>query len=142
MKTLFKVSGVMLLQSCDSLHFSQSRFCGRQVIHSSSSSCQISKLTMRKQKASDKRTRRAQRGQTLEAPLVSSSDLRSSPVGKAWKYKSLDMPSPANVGYGGRGRSRKRSQVYNNLSSYHSHFLDLITEEFLAEVSQSNSNLV
>lgn len=104
------------------------------MIHNSPS-CQLSQLTMRKQKASDKRTRRSQRGQVLESPLVSSSDLRS--VGKAWNYKSLDIPSPTNVGYSGRGRSRKRSQVYNNLSSYHSHFLDLITEEFLSEVSQS-----
>jgi hypothetical protein len=134
MKTFVLVSGVVFFQSCESLHLSQSRFCGRPVIHNSPS-CQLSQLTMRKQKASDKRTRRSQRGQVLESPLVSSSDLRS--VGKAWNYKSLDIPSPTNVGYSGRGRSRKRSQVYNNLSSYHSHFLDLITEEFLSEVSQS-----
>ena len=72
----------------------------------------------------------------MEPPLDAQSDLRSSPVGKAWKYKAVDMLPANNVGYSGRGRSRKRSQVYNNLSSYHSHFLDLITQEFVAEVSQ------
>ena len=135
MKSLLLLSASLtLLTSCQSLSLSQkTSFGGRHVLHNDPFH-QCSLLTMRKQKASDKRTRRSQRGEVLESDLSSKSNLRSSPIGKAWQYKSVDMRSPSNtVGYG-RGRSRKRSQVYNNLSSYHSHFLDLITQEFLAEV--------
>ena len=133
MKSLFLLCSLSLLLSCRSLSLSQTRFYGRAVFHSDPCH-QFSPLTMRKQKASDKRTRRSQRGEVLESDLSSASNLRSSPIGKAWRYKAVDMrPNANNAGYG-RGRSRKRSQVYNNLSSYHSHFLDLITQEFLAEV--------
>jgi len=36
---------------------------------------------------------------------------------------------------GGRGRSRKRSALYNSLAMYHNHFLELLTQEYKAEVS-------
>ena len=112
---------------------------------------------MRKQKASDKRTARMQRGQidnpdvTFTPPPLSSSSsatqiLNSSPKTKnQWKNKKIELRA-AGVGgsvsagaqqqqTGGRGRARKRLKLYNSLASYHSTFLDLISEEYQMEVS-------
>ena len=109
---------------------------------------------MRKQKASDKRTARMQRGQidnpdvTFTPPPLSSSSsatqiLKSSPKTKnQWKNKKIELRA-AGVSAGaqqqqktgGRGRARKRFKLYNSLASYHSTFLELISEEYQMEVS-------
>ena len=95
-------------------------------------------LTMRKQKASDRRTRRMQRGEdtVVDAqPIQSAMQLISSPMESAgWQHKKLHSKSPQRH-TAGRGRSRKRSNLYNSLSSYHGHFLSLLTSEYRAEVS-------
>ena len=39
------------------------------------------------------------------------------------------------IAAGGRGRARKRLKLYNSLASYHSTFLELISEEYQMEVS-------
>ena len=98
-------------------------------------------LTMRKQKASDKRTRRMQRGSediTQEAILASlRQTITSSPMDLAeWNYKKKGV-TPIKEKTGGRGRSRKRATLYNSLSSYHSKFLKLLTAEYKAEVRYS-----
>eukprot|EP00554_Chaetoceros_debilis_P015028 CAMPEP_0194114400 /NCGR_PEP_ID=MMETSP0150-20130528/19997_1 /TAXON_ID=122233 /ORGANISM="Chaetoceros debilis, Strain MM31A-1" /LENGTH=959 /DNA_ID=CAMNT_0038804591 /DNA_START=208 /DNA_END=3087 /DNA_ORIENTATION=- len=101
-------------------------------------------MTMRKQKASDKRTRRMQRNQVLENenPLEIRPGMSpTTPMDNgAWKHKRVTRSSLVNAGTAtdvtpnrGRGRSRKRSAVYSNLSSYHTQFLELLTAEFLAE---------
>ena len=105
-------------------------------------------LTMRKQKASDKRTTRLQRGGRGESDVMTSasenlssfSSLVTPTMKSSWTHKSVSS-SPVKNTFGnpnndnrGRGRSRKRSQYYSSLSSYHTHFLNLITAEFIAEV--------
>jgi hypothetical protein len=42
---------------------------------------------------------------------------------------------------GGRGRSRKRSTLYNSLAFYHNKFLTLLTQEYQAEVRFGPENL-
>lgn len=111
----------------------------------SSSSYGDNVITMRKQKASNKRTRRLQRGGRDEFDMTAatgsdfmSSSLKTPTATDSWDYKTLSPKNrnsfPSSSNEGGRGRSRKRSQLYNSLSSYHSHFLNLITAEFVAEV--------
>ena len=110
-------------------------------------------LVMRKQKASDRRTRRMQRGDLsadydIIKPLVEGTNnllSTTSPMENAgsWKHKSLKSNRATNVPKqrirdnpsGGRGRSRKRSILYNSLASYQNTFLTLLTEEYKAEVS-------
>ena len=98
-------------------------------------------IAMRKQKASDRRTRRMQRGGDNAAQEIINESLQrtitNSPMGVAdWKYKSRgNFPQPPRAKTGGRGRSRKRSNLYNSLSSYHNKFLGLLTAEYQAEVS-------
>ena len=148
------------------LSFSSSSFHGTRVIHSptmnnNQAAAGISNLVMRKQKASDKRTARRQRGiiddnnsnadgtATFTPPPLSTSSsatqiLNSSPMTKSqWKDKKIEMRA-AGVGGnnnvnngGGRGRARKRLKLYNSLASYHSTFLELISEEYQMEVSQA-----
>lgn len=100
-------------------------------------------MTMRKQKASDRRTRRMQRGgeelalQEIQNNLIKT--ITSSPMDLAeWKYKkhgnSVTPAQPKNKAHG-RGRSRKRQTLYNSLASYHTKFLRLLTMEYQAEVS-------
>jgi hypothetical protein len=95
---------------------------------------------MRKQKASDKRTRRMQRNLDIESAR-NSLDMRSvtstlSPLSTGgWQEKSVFAQNQFESISRGRGRSRKRSAVYNNLASYRNHFLELLTQEFTAEVS-------
>ena len=110
---------------------------------------------MRKQKASNKRTARRQRGNIDEAtttftpPSLSTSSsttqiLNSSPMTKSqWKHKKIEMraagidtnnSAAATQTGGGRGRARKRLKLYNSLASYHSTFLELISQEFQMEV--------
>jgi hypothetical protein len=102
-------------------------------------------LTMRKQKASDRRTRRLQRGdgEVLKQREFMGS-VTSSPMQQAgsWSQKSLAATEPQaltdgnnKAAIGGRGRSRKRSTLYNTLASYHDKFFSLLTAEYRAEVS-------
>lgn len=100
-------------------------------------------LTMRKQKASDKRTTRRQRNQETES--FSFTSTMTSTVGPvspmesgAWRHKTIrnTFPSKSDTVIKTRGRSRKREALYNTLASYNNHFLELLTAEFLAEVSE------
>src|SRR5210317_940978 len=118
----------------------------------------ISSLVMRKQKASDKRTARLQRGQLDNAEssftpqaLSSASTstttqiLSSTPMSKTkWKHKKIELRSRgvkvdnnSNVMQpGGRGRARKRLKLYNSLASYHATFSNLISEEYQLEEAE------
>ena len=92
-------------------------------------------LSMRKQKASDRRTRRLQRG-LLEEDEVMTETVTTSPMQTAqWLQKIPTVEAMLPLKTGGRNRSRKRSTLYNSLSSYHNHFLQLLTAEYKAEVS-------
>jgi hypothetical protein len=107
-------------------------------------------IVMRKQKASDKRTSRLQKGLEFERlssfAAISTSKgttpfpiVTSSPMATAtWNYKTID-PTNTNKESAGRGRARKRAQLYLSLASYHAEFLNLLTEEYRAEVSSSFS---
>jgi hypothetical protein len=94
-------------------------------------------LCMRKQKASDKRTRRRQRGDDIAVLVPSLDTMTSSPMEQTgdWnrKYVAPRTPRAPSV-TGGRGRSRKRSTLYQSLSFYHNKFLSLLTAEYKAEV--------
>jgi hypothetical protein len=105
-------------------------------------------ITMRKQKASDRRTRRMQRGgeelvQDMIREKLTQSEITitSSPMDKKgkWKQRKLGTIAASDIREKtkGRGRSRKRSILYNSLSCYHNKFLTLLTKEYLAEVSRS-----
>jgi hypothetical protein len=96
-------------------------------------------LVMRKQKASDKRTRARQRGLLQEeAPVLTAPSSRTtSPMQAkgAWQTKkAVVVPTATTATLGGRGRSRKRSAVYTSLSFYHNKFLHLLQAEYEAEV--------
>jgi hypothetical protein len=128
-----------LLSSASSLsHSPASNFIGTQVLqfHPQNGSS----LTMRKQKASDKRTRRMQRNLEIESSR-SALEIRSatstlSPLSTGnTQQKYVSSQNRFESISRGRGRSRKRSAVYNNLASYRNHFLELLTQEFTAEVS-------
>lgn len=119
----------------------RSSFNGRLVQHMESQTAPHTKITMRKQKASDKRTRRMQKNSAVDSAL-NTLPLRpgSSPLtplsSGAWTHKTVVKNQfVSSTKEGGRGRSRKRSIVYSNLASYHNHFLELLTKEFLAEES-------
>lgn len=101
-------------------------------------------LTMRKQKASDRRTRRRQRGYELEQQQVAgTTTFTVSPMqGATWKHKHQQHQQAENAvsqvavkAGGGRGRSRKRTALYQTLAHYHNHFLQQLTAEYQAEVS-------
>lgn len=92
---------------------------------------------MRKQKASDKRTRRRQKG-----VLVMEDEARvtvtSNPMQNAqWKAKSgiepMNVVRTAVSPEGGRGRSRKRTSFYQMLQYYHASFLEPLTKEYESE---------
>jgi hypothetical protein len=111
-------------------------------------------ITMRKQKASDRRTRRRQRGEIAldDAPVLAVTTTTTltttttNPMqNAAWKHKSGVMQSvqvapttaarrATPVTGGGRGRSRKRTTLYQTLQHYHSAFLHPLTAEYQAEV--------
>lgn len=125
----------------NALSFSpQSRFTGNKVHHDTT--VHSTSITMRKQKASDKRTSRMQKNHDTEsftdtiALRTGTSPLTPMSTGQ-WKHKTVvvmnQLESTGRLG--GRGRSRKRSAVYSNLASYHGQFLELLTKEFLAEES-------
>jgi len=116
-------------------------------------------ITMRKQKASDRRTRRMQQGDISQSTssFVASSSSNQSPsdskslvrspyetVGE-WKHKRVSFNADT-VGRdkkkkSGRGRSQKRSYTYLALSSYHSLFYRLLEDEFRAEESEVLSRI-
>ena len=98
-------------------------------------------LVMRKQKASNKRTARRQRGNVdLSTSSSTTQILNSSPMAKSqWKHKKIE--TGAAIQAGGRGRARKRLKLYNSLASYHSTFLDLISQEYQMEVRLSHIDI-
>jgi hypothetical protein len=109
-------------------------------------------VSMRKQKASDRRTRRRQRGEIAleEAPVqaAAASTLTTNPMTAArWKAKagvsssssSSSGEQPSTVASGGRGRSRKRTTLYQTLQHYHASFLHPLTAEYQAEVCAMTS---
>ena len=132
--------------SSSTFHGSRMMIYPASAPHTTNNRPGISNLVMRKQKASDKRTARMQRGQVdkydtsfTPSPLSSSSTkiLSSSPMTKSqWKHKKIELRAEGknNVAGGGRGRARKRLKLYNSLASYHSTFLELISEEYQMEV--------
>ena len=98
-------------------------------------------LSMRKQKASDRRTRRLQRGSDEIAQEMILENLKntmtSSPMESVgvWNQKGGSIAAQIKEKTGGRGRSRKRATLYNSLSTYHNKFFTLLTDEYRAEVS-------
>lgn len=124
---------------------SSSRFHGRSVGGRSQgrpnrSFSGAASLSMRKQKSSDRRTRRLQRGgEELTQDLIRENlrnAITSSPMELtgAWSQKHRGgFPSQTQKA-GGRGRSRKRATLYNSLSTYHNKFFSLLTAEYQAEV--------
>jgi hypothetical protein len=142
---LFSIIVVAIaLAPCSSLSLSSySRFHGTplqtDVPSPTTPTTGAASLSMRKQKASDRRTRRMQRGgEELAQDLIREnlrSTITSSPMSVVgqWNYKGNGVqPRPEKTG--GRGRSRKRGTLYNSLSSYHNNFLTLLTAEYQAEV--------
>lgn len=107
-------------------------------------------LSMRKQKASDRRTRRLQRGldsgegisailTVTESPMKAAGPWRGKTLQPTYKDATLTHSAvSATAKSGGRGRSRKRSTLYHSLSQYHNHFLRLLTLEYQFEVSAVN----
>jgi hypothetical protein len=113
-------------------------------IHEDSNRAKISgaaSLSMRKQKASDRRTRRLQRGSDEIAQEMILENLKntmtSSPMESVgvWNQKGGSISAQIKEKTGGRGRSRKRATLYNSLSTYHNKFFTLLTDEYRAEVS-------
>lgn len=96
-------------------------------------------LTMRKQKASNRRTRRSQLGEDIPVIATTTTTVTKSPMeGAKWGARTkhtIGANNRISTRTGGRNRARKRSTLYNSLSSYHSHFLELLTAEYKAEVS-------
>jgi hypothetical protein len=106
-------------------------------------------LQMRKQKASDRRTRRRQRGilsqEEIGLPLtVTESPMKAvglwrgktiQPISSPDRSSTTSSAASSTKKTGGRGRSKKRSTLYKSLSHYHNHFLSLLTLEYQAEVS-------
>lgn len=117
-------------------------------------------LTMRKQKASDRRTRRRQRGDDQQRQLeqqqqgtAATTTFTVSPMqGATWNHKqqrSVDAVSQGLLGQqqqqaktaGGRGRSRKRTALYQTLAHYQNRFLQQLTAEYQAEVRDRGCRL-
>ncbi|KAL9188266.1 hypothetical protein ACHAXT_006644 [Thalassiosira profunda] len=153
LSVLSTVSAVALL-AVQAHALSASSFRGARVLHPAPHICTgngaRATLEMRKQKASDKRTARMQRGKvdagdaTFTPPPLSSSTqiLSSSPMSKSqWKHKKVELRAGGKYqngsgNAGGRGRARKRLKLYNSLASYHSTFLELISEEYQMEEAE------
>ncbi len=130
---------------------SHSRFHGERLyipkhgVPYNGQSSQVSvEITMRKQKASDRRTTRRQRGgeELTEERIKENLSQRevtitSSPMSKKgdWNLKKQGDLTEGRNKSGGRGRSKKRSLLYNSLSLYHNKFLNFLTAEYKAEVS-------
>jgi len=131
----------LLLRTSAFSHSPPSNFIGNQVLQHYPQNG--SSLTMRKQKASDKRTSRMQKNLDIESATTSLeigsatstlSPLKIRDLQEKYVFTKNQFESSTSRG---RGRSRKRSAVYNNLASYRNHFLELLTQEFTAEVSDA-----
>jgi hypothetical protein len=145
LQVLTLVAATMVaLTPCESLSLSSfSQFHGNALQTVASPAHQVTSgaasLTMRKQKASDRRTRRMQMGgdQIVQEQIRDSlsQSITRSPMDSTgeWKFKKLII-KPSQEKTGGRGRSRKRATLYNSLSSYHNNFFRLLTEEYQHEV--------
>lgn len=134
---------LLVITTCEA--WSASSFLGNSVRHHIFAPSQEtpqravrSYISMRKQKASDKRTSRRQREgpQLLEAPPIT---ITASPMqGNAWGQKVISIERPtdpdSSTPTGGRQRSRKRSNLYNRMARYHNTFLNALTLEYKAEV--------
>lgn len=127
----------LLLRTSAFSHSPPSNFIGNQVLQHYPQNG--SSLTMRKQKASDKRTSRMQKNLDIESATTSLeigsatstlSPLKIRDLQEKYVFTKNQFESSISRG---RGRSRKRSAVYNNLASYRNHFLELLTQEFTAE---------
>jgi hypothetical protein len=185
-------------RTVQALSLQSSVFHGRSLVTSSpsysgSTSSSSSEITMRKQKASDRRTRKRQRGEIEDDRMeavgsLSSMTLTTSPMSAAgpWNHKQQSSASmstmerqapsllqqqlqatgagaaqsvygnmgdyastpntstaaPARKRTPGRGRSRKRSTLYNSLAFYHNKFLILLTDEYQAEVRFYNVDIL
>ena len=148
---LLVIAMTVTTTTTDALSMSLSRFHGRslamapkpqQLVHNSNDNAL---WTMRKQKASFKRTRMMQRGEPLSDNLQSAQPARidtmtNSPMadqnwngGHRKKVAPAHRPRQLEKG-GGRGRSRKRSNLYGALSTYQQRFLHELTAEYKAEV--------
>jgi len=70
--------------------------------------------------------------ENLSRPAVT---ITSSPMTKKgeWKQRRQGDRIDVQIKAGGRGRSRKRSLLYNSLSLYHNKFLNFLTAEYKAE---------
>jgi hypothetical protein len=107
-------------------------------------------ITMRKQKASDRRGRRRQLGQDVETfSSVAPVTITASPMERTtWKSKTfaektttdplISSVSPEQASRG-RQRSRKRSTLYNSMSFYHNSFVDQLTFEYKVEVCTTHA---
>jgi hypothetical protein len=112
-------------------------------------------IDMRKQKASNKRTRRRQLGQDAAglAVLSTPATFTASPMAsRSWSLKqsesfgsspmiaAAESSTSTVLPTGGRQRSRKRSTLYNALHFYHNTFLNELTAEYQAEVSVNRAH--
>ena len=135
-----------LINPNNGLHLSStSTFCGQSLQMGNYAAVSnddrrgVASLTMRKQKASDRRTRRMQRGgDDIAQDMINESlqrTITTVPMTQ-WNYKSRGNARQPLIKEktGGRGRSRKRSTLYHSLSSYHSKYFNLLTAEYKAEV--------
>lgn len=94
--------------------------------------------TMRKQKASDRRTRRLQRNDSVSTVARQATATISPMETAVWKHRRVVAGQPLHdkrtTTKKGRGRSRKRATQYQVLQHYQQHFLDQLTAEYKAEV--------
>jgi len=103
-----------------------------------------SKWYMRKEKASDRRTRRRLQQQSDIISEEQPSTFTRSPMASAvWPHKTITSPARQQRKHhngkkelgGGRNRSMKRYKYYNTVSDYRNHFLQLLTAEYKHEIS-------
>ena len=150
--SLSSFHGARLQLSNDELRNSNSHSHSHSRPSSScSSSGSAGEITMRKQKASNRRTRRMQLGgeeltQAMIREKLSRREvtITSSPMTQngEWKQRRQGDTSSmidVQIKTGGRGRSRKRSLLYTSLSLYYNKFLNFLTKEYKAEVSRSQN---
>eukprot|EP00526_Cylindrotheca_closterium_P003007 CAMPEP_0113630316 /NCGR_PEP_ID=MMETSP0017_2-20120614/15749_1 /TAXON_ID=2856 /ORGANISM="Cylindrotheca closterium" /LENGTH=994 /DNA_ID=CAMNT_0000540771 /DNA_START=126 /DNA_END=3107 /DNA_ORIENTATION=- /assembly_acc=CAM_ASM_000147 len=135
--TILTTSSGLSLSSFSQFHgTSLQSFAPKPQQHHHASTSGAASLTMRKQKASDRRTRRMQMGGEQIVQEIIRDNLRqtvtSSPMQQTgeWKQKKRRGIQSFKEKTGGRGRSRKRATLYNSLSSYHNKFLKMLTDEY------------
>ena len=140
--------GLSSVSSFSRFHGARLRLANHDATGHGPSSPASGEITMRKQKASDRRTRRMQRGgDELSQEMIRENlsrrevTITSSPMTKKgeWKQRRQGDRIDPQIKAGGRGRSRKRSLLYNSLSLYHNKFLNFLTKEYKAEVSRATT---